>query len=466
METLKTEILVIGGGPGGTPLAMATALSGRQVVLVEAGAGLGGTCLFHGCVPSKIFREAAFFKYRAEKSAILGIEDLSGKVNLDWTAVMKRKEAILSSRSASALNNGNKIPSLKILFGKARFFNAKNVIVEGTQGPVSIEFEKAVIATGSVSRKLEVPGAELSGVLTSEQLIATDHIPRSMVVVGGGPIGVELGQMFSMMGSRVSILEALPELLSSVDQKLSSRLKVLLEREGISVKTGVKIARIEENQGLKRVFYTVDGQEFFEDAEVILTVVGRSPQVESLGLQNTQVRYSPRGIEVDESLRTAEKNIWAVGDVTGQPMFAHWATAQAQALANALLGRPTSFPRKEFNSAVIFSHPEIGMVGLTEESARMQGLDVGVAEYSYSVDARAQIADEAEGLLRIIYRRDDSTVVGIHALVEGAADLMGEAALAVSMKVKLSDIARTIHPHPTLTESFGINALGALRTLT
>ncbi|NNM53824.1 MAG: NAD(P)/FAD-dependent oxidoreductase [Spirochaetales bacterium] len=466
METLTTEILVIGGGPGGTPLAMATASAGRQVVLVEAGSGLGGTCLFHGCVPSKIFREAAFFKYRAEKSATLGIQDLSGKVKLDWNAVLKRKESILSARSTAALANGNKISSLKIRFGTARFLNAQKAIVEGPQGSIKIEFEKAVIATGSVSRKLDVPGAQLSGVLTSEQLIATDHIPRSIVVIGGGPIGVELGQMFSMMGSRVSILEALPELLASVDQKLSSRLKILMEREGITVRTGVQIERIEEHQGLKRVFYSEAGKECFEEAEVVLTVVGRSPQVDSLGLENTQVRYASRGIEVDESLRTAEKNIWAVGDVTGQPMFAHWATAQAQALASAFLGRPTTFPRKELNSAVIFSHPEIGIVGLTEDAARKQGLDVGVAEYNYAVDARAQIADEPEGLLRIVYRRDDLTVIGVHALVEGAADLMGEAALAVSTKVKLSDLARTIHPHPTLTESFGVNALGALRTLT
>jgi len=462
MKTMTTDIVVIGGGPGGTPLAMGAAKAGRQVVLVEAGAGLGGTCLFHGCIPSKIFREAAILRYHVERAARLGIGGGLGDPTVDWPTIEKRRETILAKRSGAALANARKIPSLSVLFGKARFLDSHRIVVEGPEGPTEVGFERAVIATGSVSRKLELPGADGHGILSSERLISTDRVPSRMAVIGGGPIGVEMAQIFSLLGTKVTILEALPSILTPVDRTLAQRLQLLLEQDGIPVHTGVKIDRFEPSGTGQKVHYSVGGAARTLEADIVLTVVGRLPNIEGLGLDNTKVQYSSKGIQVDGRLRTAEPHIWASGDVVGQPMFAHWATAQAQALTADLLGRPASFPAVEHNSAVIFSHPELGMAGLTEEGARERGWDVRVAEYNYAIDARAQIADEAEGLLRIVYRSDDATIVGVHALIEGAADLMGEAALAVATGAKLGDFARTIHPHPTLTESFGICASAAL----
>lgn len=461
MNTLHVDLLVVGGGPAGTPLAMALARTGKKVLLVEDGPGLGGTCLFHGCVPSKIFRESAHVRSIISRAVEFGITTTGGVPAVDWAAIQTRRHAILNRRATAALKTARQLPALKVVFGRARFTGPHNARVEGADGIVEATFEEAVIATGSVANRLPVEGAESPGVLPSEGLIGIGYVPASIVVIGAGPIGVEMAQIFHMLGTRVTILEALPDILQPVDRPLSRRLGALLAAGGIPVETSAAVDRIETTPDGHRVHYHKDGTARSVDARVVLTVVGRRPNIDNLGLENTKVDFDAHGIKVDRDLRTAEPHIYALGDVVGQPMFAHWATAQAQALAAHLLGGQVQFPRPEHNSAVIFSYPEIGMVGLTEEAARASGLDVAVAEYDYAVDARAQIASEAEGVLRIVYRADDQTVVGVHALVEGAADLMGEAALAVRSGSHLADLVAAIHPHPTLTESFGIAARSA-----
>lgn len=462
MDAIHVETLIIGGGPAGTPLAMALAGAGKKVLLVEDGPGLGGTCLFHGCVPSKIFRESARVRSLVTRAVEFGVTGTTGVPAVDWAAIQTRRHAILNGRATGALNGARQLPSLKVVFGRGRFTGPHTARIEGADGFMTVSFDSAAIATGSVANKLPVPGADSPGVLSSEGLIGIGYVPASMVVIGGGPIGVEMAQIFHMLGTQVTILEALPDILQPVDRPLSRRLEELLLKGGIPVETGVRIDRIEATPDGHRVCYHKDGTDCTADGRVVLSVVGRRPNVDNLGLEDTKVTFDKHGIKVDDQLTTAEANIYALGDVVGQPMFAHWATAQAQALAAHLLGKTVEFPRPEHNSAVIFSHPEVGMVGLTEDAARASGMDVAVAEYDYAQDARAQIAAEAEGMLRIVYRRDNLVVVGIHALVEGAADLMGEAALAVGSGVRLPDIVNAIHPHPTLTESFGLAARAAI----
>lgn len=462
-QSANLDVLVVGGGPGGTPAALALAQAGKRVILAEAGRGLGGTCLFEGCIPSKIFRDAAARRREFAYAADFGLRvPGNGSLGVDWPTVQARREGILTARAAAALKHAQEFPSLEVVFGRARLLGPRRAVIESQDGPREIGFEQAILATGSVPTQLPIPGAELPGVLTSDALINIDTVPTSMVLIGAGPIGIEMAQIFASLGSRVTVLEAADRILQPVDTVLAERLKERLEAEDIAVHTSVEVTGIVRSGDKYRVEFGLGGVAHRIKARIIAIVAGRQPNVSGLGLETTNVRHDAHGVKVDDTLQTDEKGIYALGDLIGHPMFAHWATAQALAAANHLAGRPGVFPRPEVNSAVIFSFPEVGMAGLTETAARARGLDVAVAEYDYRSDARAQISGSADGLLRIVYQKADRRVIGVHALVEGAANLMGEAALAIEAGVTLPQLAAAIHPHPTLTEAFALAARMAL----
>ena len=463
-ESFSTDILVIGGGPGGTPAAMALAQAGRRVVLVEAGAGLGGTCLFSGCIPSKIFRETAFRRAEAARGAAFGLTLPAGESGaVDWSAVQSRRHHILAARSAGALANAKQLHGLEVVFGRARLTGPRSAVIETPgEAPRNVTFSQAILATGSTPSRLPIPGADLPGVIDSEGLIDIGFVPDSLALIGAGPIGIEMAQIFAMLGADVTVLEAAPRILGPVDETLAGLLDAHLRETGIRIETGIRVDGIEAAERGHRIHFNRDGESQSVAAQVVAIVAGRHPNVNGLGLEKTAITHGPHGVGVNDQLETAEPGIFATGDVTGTPMFAHWATAQALAVARHILGLPAAFPRPEHNSAVIFSSPEIGMVGLTEEAARAAGIAVAVAEYDYRIDARAQITGEGLGRLRIVYGKEDHRIVGVHALVEGAADLMGEAALAVRNGLTLEQLAASIHPHPTLTEAFGLAARVAL----
>ena len=443
---------------------MALAAAGKRVLLVEAGRGLGGTCLFEGCIPSKIFRETAARRHEILRAGEFGLRrETSALPEIDWTSVQSRRHQILSGRAQGALAHTGALPSLDVVFGRARLTGPRSAVIDTPDLQRSVTFDQAILATGSLPTALPIPGADLPGVIDSTQLIEIDAIPRSMVLIGAGPIGVEMAQIFAMLGTRVTIIEVADRILGPVDAVLAERLERRLVQDGVEVHTGATVASITGERGHLLTAFSVDGNEMTAETEVVAIVAGRHPNVAGLGLETTAVRSDQHGVLVDATVQTGEPGIYATGDLLGNPMFAHWATAQALAVARHLLGAPAGYPRPEHNSAVIFSYPEIGMVGLTEEAAHAGGMDVGVAEYDYKADARAQISGDTDGLLRIVYTRDSHRIIGIHVLVEGAADLMGEAALAVRLGSTLEDLAGTIHPHPTLTESFGLAALTVRR---
>lgn len=461
----QIDVLIIGGGPGGTPAAFGLAQVGRRVLLVEAGRGLGGTCLFEGCIPSKVFRETAARRREIARAPEFGLQlSEAGVPAIDWSAVQTRRHHILTQRAQGALTKARGLAGLEVVFGHARLTGSRTAVIETSEDRREIHFERALLATGSVPTRLPIPGAELPGVLDSKGLIEIGFVPESLALIGGGPVGVEMAQIFAMLGTHVTLLEAMPRILGPVDGVLAGLLSERLADDGIGLQTGVAIEAIEAMEGTQRqhrVRYTQDGQTLQVTAQVVAIVAGRQPNVAGLGLETTAVRYDRHGVRVDETLQTDEAGIYADGDLVGQPMFAHWASTQARAVARHMDGHEAVYPRPEYNSAVIFSYPELGMVGLTEEGARAAGLDVEVAEYDYGSDARAQISADAFGRLRVVYRRDDRRIVGIHALIEGAADLMGEAALAVRHGLLLEQLAAAIHPHPTLTEAFGLAVLAA-----
>lgn len=454
------DFLIIGGGPGGTPTAMALASAGLQVLLVEKGEGLGGTCLFEGCIPSKILRESARRLREIREAMDFGLCLPIQDVRVDWYAIMQRKRTILERRSDAAAKHLKQIPTLDLVMGEATFTDSRHAVIHRHDGGENtVQFDKAIIATGSSPSRPNIPGIEHRLVVDSEAILDIDHIPRRLVIIGAGPIGVELGQIFNTFGSQVTMLEVAPRILGPVDSELAERLQQQMMADGIDVVTACKIARLSNTGGGVFVEYQdSNGKDFHHLADTVLLVTGRHPNVDGLGLENTNVKHGKHGVEVDARLQTSEPNIYAVGDVIGQPMFAHWATAQGLALAKNLLGQPVPFPDRNTNSAVIFSEPEIGMVGMTEDQAASAGIDYFVARYEYQQDARAQIAGRAAGVLKIVCERETHRVIGVHALVEGADDIMGEAALAVKTGIPLEALAGAIHPHPTLTESFGFAA--------
>jgi dihydrolipoamide dehydrogenase len=457
------DVLVIGGGPGGTPAAMALAQAGKKVLLVEAGAGLGGTCLFEGCIPSKIFRETAQRLRDIAEAETFGIHLPHELVQLNWRQVQARKQAILQRRSDAAIHKASQLSKLQLVLGRAQLRGARTAFIEPHEGDgFEVSFEQCILATGSAPNALPVRGADLPQVYSSDSILNIECIPERLVVIGGGPIGVELAQIFHALGAQITLLEMAPHILAGVDEELALALEQQLVKQGIDLHVNCQVKIINHSgQGVFVEYVTEAGStQVFTTA--VLAAAGRHPRVTGLGLEYTAAKASTHGIEVDATLQTAEPGIYAVGDVIGQPMFAHWATAQGLALARHLLGLPDTFPKTEHNTATIFSTPELGIAGLTATQAAKAGIDVGVARYDFAEDARAQIGGHDNGLLKIVYDKQSGRVVGVHVLAEGAADLIGEAALMVSTGLPLEAIAGAIHPHPTLTESFALAVRAAL----
>ena len=449
------DVLVIGGGPGGTPAAMALAQAGKKVLLVEAGEGLGGTCLFEGCIPSKIFRETAQRLRDIAGAAEFGINLPHDLVQLNWRQVLARKRAILRRRSEAAVHKAGQFSNLQLLFGRAKLRSPREAFIKPSEGDsIEATFKQCILATGSAPNALPIPGADSPQVYSSDSILNIERVPERLVVIGGGPVGVELAQIFHALGAQVTLMELEPRILGAADEELALALQQQLINQGIILHAKCQVKSIKRSgQGVSVQYETEKGSDQIH-ATAVLAAAGRHPRVEGVGLECTAVKAGPHGVEVDETLQTAEPGIYAVGDVIGQPMFAHWATAQGLALVRHLLGFPGPFPQRQHNSATIFSSPELAMAGLTEVQAAEAGLEVGVARYDFAQDARAQIGGHDSGLLKLIYDKRSRRVVGVHALVEGAADLMGEAALLVCNGLPVEAIGGAIHPHPTLTESF------------
>ena len=381
---------------------------------------------------------------------------------------MQRKRRILQQRGEGARHKAAQIPTLDLRFGEAVLTSARSAdITLRDGGAESFTFSQAIIATGSTPTRPSIRGIEHNCVLDSESILDIDHIPQKLVIIGGGPIGVELGQMLNTFGSEVCILEASENILRPVDTALALKLQALMVADGIEILSGISAVEIvHTGKGAFVNFKDSQGLPQHRITEKVLLVTGRHPNVEGLGLENTAIKHDPHGIEVDAQLQTGEAGIFALGDVIGNPMFAHWATAQGLALARHMLGQPVVFPGEETNTAVIFSEPELAMAGMTEHQAKAAGIDFDVARYDYRQDARAQIQGRACGLLKILYERSSHKIIGVHALVEGADDIMGEAALLVKAGLPIELLAAAIHPHPTLTESFALAARAALASQT
>ena len=457
-ETIKTKVLVIGGGPGGYVAAIRAGQLGLDTVLVEGGK-LGGTCLIRGCIPSKAIIHAAgeFESMRHAASKTMHGIKLASPPKLDFAETVKWKEGIVT-RLNTGVASLLKRAKVRVIEGWANFTDGKTCTV----GDITITAEYVILANGSLP--VELPFLPFDGpVISSTEALSLDTLPERLAVVGAGYIGLELGIAFAKLGSKVTIVEAEKQILPLYDADLVAPVKRWLDKNGVTLHLGAKAKSVETGKiGTTLVIETADGKSLNFPADKILVTVGRKPNTEGWGLENMAVNMIGRFVKVDDQCRTSMRDVYAVGDLVGEPMLEHKAATQGEMVAEIIAGHNRRFNPVAI-AAVCFTEPEIVSCGLSPTEAAAQG-ETLVGQFPFSANGRAMSMDSADngGFVRIVARKSDHRILGIQAVGAHVSELSAEFATALEMGAVLEDIAGTIHVHPTLSEAFHEAALKAL----
>ena len=442
----EVDVVVVGGGPGGYSAAFRCADLGLETVVVDAGGRLGGACLYEGCIPSKALLHAAHLIGEVERAREIGLDFGAPRISLDPLRKWKAERVVGKlGRGLAAVARGKKV---EVVGGRAVFEGSRELRVEG-DAPQKIRFGHAIVAVGSAPRAL--PGVEHLGERVMDSTAALDlpDVPERLLVVGGGYIGLELGQVYAALGSRVTMVELTDGLLPGVDRDLVQPLTRRVERQFAAVHLATRVIALREDGGSVEATLQGHAPERFDR---VLVAVGRRPLTADLGLETTRVRLDARGlIEIDAQCRTADPRILAVGDATGEPMLAHRAMRQGKVAAEALAGRPAAFDNTAV-PAVVFTDPEIAWCGLDEAGARAAGREVKVARFAWAASGRAATLGRADGLTKLVAEAATGRILGVGLVGPGAGELVAEAALAVENALTAEDVAMTIHAHPTLSE--------------
>ncbi len=439
-----SDIIIIGAGPGGYETALAAASRGMNVTLFE-GAHLGGTCLNEGCIPTKCLCRNAEVLTQFKDAEQFGIDDFS--FEFDFGKAMERKNnvvATLRDGIAAMLKQAK----VNVISEYASFKDSNTVVAGGEE----YSAKNIIIASGSVSKSLPIPGADLDCIKTSTEMLSIDYVPESLTIVGGGVIGMEFASIFAAMGSKVTVVEYCKHILPPFDSDIAKRLKQSLSKRGIEIITSAAVQKIERNEeGDVVTTYECKGKTATVISTDILMAVGRSPRIDGLNLEAAGVEFSPRGINVDDNMRTNVSGIFAIGDVNARMMLAHVATYQGVRALNAIEGKEDSIDFNIVPSAV-FTQPECGMVGLTADQCKEQGIAVRIGQSFFRANGKALALGESEGLCKLIFKADDMTLIGAHIMGVQAADLAQQCADLMSRKSTRKDIMDTIFSHPTVSE--------------
>ena len=456
MKEIVCKLLVIGAGPGGYICAIRAGQLGLDTVIVEK-AKAGGTCLNVGCIPSKALIHAAeeFDKVRHMTAPnALGITVEAPKLDLAQT--VRWKDGIVGRLNSGVLGLLRKA-RVKIVHGEARFRDGKTVEVETETGTQLIRAETVVIATGS--EPVELPALPFGGaILSSTGALSPQSVPKKLAVVGGGYIGLELGTAFAKLGAEVTVVEAMAQILPQYDAELVKPVAKRLADLGVSVLTG---AKAKGYSGEALVIETASGAEKRIAADKVLVTVGRKPRTEGWGLEDLDLDRAGRFIRIDERCRTSMRGVYAIGDVTGEPMLAHRAMAQGEMVAEIVAGRKRAWDKRAI-PAVCFTDPEIVTAGLSPDEARAQGYEIRVGLFPFNANGRAMTTQSEDGFVRAVARADTNLVLGLQAVGAGVSELSSAFSLALEMGARLEDIAGTIHAHPTRSEGLQEAALKAL----
>jgi len=451
------QVLVIGAGPGGEDCARELAENGIRVAMVNDAPYPGGECLWRGCIPSKAWRAAADRIRDRAHDAAMGIH--LGEAQLDWVQLEKHRRGIVQTRAEMALktDQGMKIQYLE---GRARFTGPHSVEITGKDAR-SLSFGACVIATGAPAFVPPIPGAQealaAGAAVTSDTIWDLAAPPKRLCIVGAGAIGMEMAQMFHDFGAEVTVLEALPRPVAEMEAELAAQLMQVLTKNSprLRVVTGVQVEEISGKPGDLQIRYRHEAQTQVVAADLLLIATGKRPDCSRLDLDRAGVRLGERGtIAVDARCRTSVPHIYAVGDVVGGYMLAHTAAQQGRVAAANLLGHRAAYAAQK-DCGVTFTRPQVAFVGLTSEQAKAVGLDVVEVKVPLSIDAKAMMTGETDGLIKMVAERQSHRIVGVHLLADHADTLVGEAVLMVSGELTLEQVATAIHPHPTQTELFG-----------
>jgi dihydrolipoamide dehydrogenase len=449
--TIKTDVLIIGGGPGGYVAAIKLGQLGKRSIVVDRDK-LGGECLNYGCIPSKALISAANTRYKTKKAKEAGFEE-GPAPKIDWDKVVAWKDQMVGGfvKNVGVLVKGNKS---EFINGLAKFTSAHTAVVEKTGGGAdTIEFDQAIVATGSAP--IGIPGFAVDGVniLSSKEALDLKRAPDALVVVGGGVIGLEIGTFFAKLGTKVTVVEFTDSILPVIERDMSSVVSRSLAKLGVEILLGSKAKSwAKKGKRLELVVETPEGDKKIP-CDKILLAVGRIARTKDLGLENVGVETDKRGhIIVDTEQLSSVDNIYAIGDVVGQPYLAHKASREGILAAQSIAGKPL-----EARGAVpwaVFTDPEISWVGMTDAEAKAAGYQTVVGKFPFAASGRAQAVRETEGFCKVVADKTDGRILGAGFVGANAADLIGEACLAVSVGVTLEQVAQTIHPHPTLNEAF------------
>jgi dihydrolipoamide dehydrogenase len=464
------DMVIIGGGPGGYTTAIRAGQYGLNVALVEREKKLGGTCLHVGCIPTKSLLFDAEIYDHLKHAAEHGIEGV-GNVTINWKTILDRKNGIITKhvKGLDFLMRKNKVTTIE---GTGRLTGAaKNGIhsisVESANGEKKVvQAKNVVMATGSDARMLPGVESDATSILTNMEILALPQIPKSMVIIGAGAVGVEFGSIFKSFGSDITIVEYLPRVVPNEDEDVSKELARNFRKRGIDTHTGAKVDKVEKTKdGVKVTFTSADGKQVVKEAEKVLVAVGRAPRTANIGLESTKIEVERGFIRVDEWMQTAEPGIYAIGDiVAGLPQLAHVAAMAGMVVAAKVAGKRARPVRRDRIPACTYCEPQIGSVGLTEAQAKAQGLEVKIGKFPFSANSKASIVGSHEGFVKIVADAKYGEVLGVHIIGPQATELVAEAVVAMELEATIEDLMFTIHAHPTLAEAM-LDGFGSVENM-
>lgn len=456
--TRTTQLVVIGAGPGGYAAAFAAADRGIKTVIVDADPQPGGVCLNRGCIPSKALLHIARLINEAREAAAWGIQYAEPKIDLD--AVRQWKDSVVG-KNANGVRQLAKARGVEIIRAWARFENSQTLLLSTDKGGPAdlgrLSFDNAILASGSHPAVIPALDIDSPRVMDSTAALELPDVPRRLLVIGGGYIGLEMGTFYAALGSEVSVVEMTDGLLPGADRDLVRVLQNRLNRTFKQIMLGTKVVRLADIGDAVTVTFEGEGKAAAEQTfDRVLVAVGRTPNSQDLGLENTLVKVlSSRGfVEVNEKRQTADPHIYAIGDVAGEPMLAHKASKEAKVAVAAIAGEKAAFDVRAI-PGVVFTDPEIAWTGLTETQARANGLDITIGKFPWGASGRATAMGRNDGLTKIIADAQTNRILGAGIVGVGVGELIAEPTLAIEMGATAEDVGKTIHAHPTLAETVG-----------